>query len=32
MDLRSFDILKRKQEAVLSGSLNFARMFKVITK
>ena len=30
--LRSLDILKRMQKAVLSGSLNIARMFKVITK
>ena len=30
--LRSFDILKRMQKAVLSGSLKIARMFKVITK
>ena len=30
--LRSLDILKRVQKAVLSGSLNIARMFKVITK
>ena len=31
-DLRSLDILKRMQKAVLSGSLNIARMLKVITK
>ena len=30
--LRSLDILKRMQKAKLSGSLNIARMFKVITK
>lgn len=30
--LRSLDILKRMQKAVLSGSLNIARMFKVIAK
>ena len=30
--LRSLDILRRMQKAVLSGSLNIARMFKVITK
>ena len=30
--LRSLDILKRMQKAVLSGSLNIACMFKVITK
>ena len=30
--LRSLDILKRMQKAVLSGSLNIARMFKVIKK
>ena len=30
--LRSLDILKRMQKTVLSGSLNIARMFKVITK
>lgn len=30
--LRSLDILKRMQKAVLSGSLNIARMFKVTTK
>ena len=30
--LRSLDILKEMQKAVLSGSLNIARMFKVITK
>ena len=30
--LRSLDIVKRMQKTVLSGSLNIARMFKVITK
>ena len=30
--LHSLDILKRMQKAVLSGSLNIARMFKVTTK
>ena len=30
--LRTLDILKRRQKAVLSSSLNIARTFKVITK